>query len=385
VSDAVYLSNYLVNTKIYGVVVPPGTDPEFWATYEISGDEGTLFMAAVMGPDGLPGKDAFALKLQTTPLESSDQLPNTLTDSEADIGKYWIIDDVNELGEVIGSSMYVWYGTSWRRLMLGSPGPPGPVPVITPTVTVVDAQTHNSEITQTGSAKFPHWHLDLAVPPGPRGPAPTLDTCPDVDLQTVAPNPGDVLGYTGRRTSDNKPIWVPVSISQLIPSPYSMPESAFKSYNGVASQAPVGSYQLPPQPFAWTPIVWGHLLINGFELSVTPFTIGCEVRLGNQATGPIIGRGFGKSGQDVLIMPHYSSVANPTVALSPYNNNAVVPANHTDPTQGTIYVNLANDGEKGKILIADYKFSPDNAQIFIMVCPVAGNDPLMDSSGIIGG
>ena len=150
--DSTYLSSYLVNTKVYGVVVPPGDPPEFWATYEIAGDNGTLFMAAVLGPNGEPGRDAFALKLQTDLTDSADQLPNTMTDTEADIGKYWVIDDVNDQGDIIGSSMYVWYGTSWRRLMLGSPGPPGAVPVITPTVELTQG---SNEVVTGGTPRFP--------------------------------------------------------------------------------------------------------------------------------------------------------------------------------------------------------------------------------------
>ena len=86
VGDAVYLSNYLVNTHVYGVVVPDGDPPEFWATYEIRGDQGPLFMAAVLGPDGEPGKDAFALKLQTDDKDHPDDLPLTMTNTPADIG-----------------------------------------------------------------------------------------------------------------------------------------------------------------------------------------------------------------------------------------------------------------------------------------------------------
>jgi hypothetical protein len=377
IGDATYLSSYLINTKVYGVVVPPGTNPEFWATYEIAGDNGTLFMAAILGPDGVPGKDAFALKLQTSQLDTPDQLPgNTMTNTEADIGKYWLIDDVNEQGDIIGSSMYVWYGTSWRRLMLGSPGPPGPTPIITPSVELIP-DTQSSQIVVGGSLATPTWHLKLAVPEGPRGPAPTLDTCPDVDLQTNAPEPGDVLGFTGRYIN-GKPIWVPVSISQLLPSPYSMPQSSFSSYSGISTRAPIGSFVIPPQPFTWTPIVWGHCIVDGAELSSTPFTIGCEVRLGHQETGATVARGFGNSFADVNIMPHYSTPGSGAgTALSPYNSHAVVPANHTAAAQGTIYVNLYNDGPQGTPLVAAYNFSPANAQIFVMVMPVGVSSPLM--------
>lgn len=363
--DATYLSNYLVNTHVYGVVVPPGDPPEFWATYEIRGDQGTLFMAAVIGPDGEAGKDAFALKLQTDDLDDPDELPRTMTDTVADIGKYWVIDDVNENGDIIGSSLYVWYGTSWRRLMLGSPGPPGPVPIITPTVELVDPSTSSSSVVTGGSPRFPTWHMKLAVPEGPQGPAAALWRAPDVDLVTREPIPGDVLGYMGQRNAQNLPVWVPVSISQLIPSPYSVPEAAFTSFTGVSQRAAIGSFVLPPQPFPWTPICWGHLGVFGIEISATPLTIGTEVLLGDSQTGQLIARGFGNSTGEVNLMPHYSTPDQPTRALSPYGNLAVVPANHTNPAQGTIYINLFNDGAIGL-----YKFNPTDAQLFVMVMPI---------------
>lgn len=364
--DATYLTDYLINTKVYGVVVPSGEDPEFWATYEIAGDSGTLFMAAVIGPDGQPGNDAFALNLQTDIYDGPEQLPRTLTDTVADIGKYWVMDDVDQDGNIIGSSMYVWYGTSWRRLMLGSPGPPGPVPVITPTVELVDSATKSSSVTTSGTPRYPNWHLELAVPPGPTGPAASLSVCPDVDLSTNDPVPGDILGFTGRFTDDNMPIWEPVSVSQLIPSPYSMPSNAFVSFSGITPRGPIGSFILPPQPFPWTPIVWGHIGVFGIEISASPLLIGCEVLLGNSETGERVARGFGNPMGEVNVMPHYSTPGMPNAALSPLNGRAIVPRNHSNPADGTIYINLANDGAVGL-----YSFNPADAQLFVMVMPVS--------------
>jgi hypothetical protein len=44
-----------------------------------------------------------------------------------------------------------------------------------------------------------------------------------------------------------------------------------------------------------------------------------------------------------------------------------VPANHSNPAQGTIYVNLYNDGATGI-----YQFSPTDAQMFCLILPVTG-------------
>lgn len=482
VGDTNFLQEYLINTRVYGVVVPPGSPPEFLATYEIQGDQGTFVIAVAIGPEGPAGQNMFALTLQNDTIDSTANLPQTLTGSVADVGKYWIIDDVDANGDIIGSSMYVWYGTTWRRLMVGSPGPPGPVPIITPSLTVLPPN-QVSELIPGGTPWNPTMNFELSSPAGPQGPAAALALCPDIDFSgDNAPVPGDVLGFTGTYTSGllsppsgllgiqtltggslphntyyyvvtatnaagettpsnevsvvcsgstskvvldwesagsgnfgpdgynvyrgtapgtenlllgtvssstltftddngesttsqspptlssataNFPVWVPVSISQLIPGPYSMPEGAFTGFSGISSAAAIGSFTIPPQPFPWTPVVWGHIGAFGVELSANPLMIGCEVLLGNPTTGTLIGRGFGNTLGEVNIMPHYSAPGAPGNAITPANGLAVVPANHSNPAEGTIYVNLFNDGAIGL-----YVFSPTDAQLFVMLVPV---------------
>lgn len=365
--DTSFLANYLINTKVYAVVVPPGGDPEFVATFEVQGDQGTLTMAAIIGGRGPAGIDMFVLHLQTDDIDSPADLPQSPVLQAADLGKFWVFDDVDGAGNIIGSSGYIWYADSYRRIMMGTPGPPGPVPIITPSVELVDPATHSTQIVPGGTDLFPTQHFELAVPPGPRGPGAAIAVAPDVDL-SITPVAGDVLGFTGSYTTDGNhyPIWVPVSISQLIPSPFSMPENAFTSFSGLSQRAAIGSFQLPPQPFPWTPVVWGHIGVFGLVLSVTPMMIGCEVLLGNPTTGVLIARGFGNTLGEVNIMPHYSTPSTSTNAITPANGRAVIPANHSNPAQATIYVNLSNDGSPGV-----YSFNPIDAQVFVMIVPVA--------------
>lgn len=383
IGDTSFLQDYLINTRVYGVVVPPGQPPEFLATYEIQGDQGTLLIAVAIGPEGPAGANMFAMTLINDSTDNVADLPQTLTNTIADIGKYWVIDDVDANGDIIGASLYVWYGTTWRRLMLGSPGPPGPVPIITPNMTVLPPN-ENSEVTEGGTPWEPTLNFSLSLPAGQQGPAAALALCPDVDFTSNPPEPGDVLGFSGTTADDGNPLWVPVSISQLIPAPFSMPESAFTSFAGISAAAAIGSFAIPPQPFPWTPIVWGHIGAFGVELSANPLMIGCQVLLGDPTTGASIGRGFGNSLGEVNIMPHYSSPGSPGTAITPDNGTAVVPANHSNPAQGTIYVNLYNDGEIGL-----YTFSPTDAQLFIMLVPVTDADTITPLSlpapmGIVG-
>jgi hypothetical protein len=474
--DTTFLGSYLINTRVYGVVVPAGQPPQFTATYEIQGDQGTMTIAAVIGPEGPAGASSFALTLEADDIDDPSDLPQTLTNTAADQGKFWLIDDVDANGNIIGSSMYVWYGTTFRRLMLGSPGPPGPVPIITPFVNLA-SYPGDSYMTTGGTEYEPTMTFNLAIPPGPEGPGSALALCPDVN-EATAPVAGDVLGFLGsyvtvylsppqqlatngigsggglpagawyyqvtaisaagestpslesevtvfgstssvllswdpvesatgykvyrgdaslgenallttinsgatvtytdtgtagtavtppttNTASVQFPEWQPVSISQLLPSPYSMPEASFTAFSGISQRAPIGSFAIPPQSFPWTPIVWGHIGAYGVELSLTPLTIGCEVLLGDPSTGTLIARGFGNDLGEVNIMPHYSTPSNPGAAITPSNNIAVVPANNSNPAESTIYVNLYNDGELGL-----YQFSPTDAQIFVMVTPV---------------
>jgi hypothetical protein len=365
--DSTFLANYLINTKVYAVVIEDGADQEFIATFEVQGDQGALTMAAIIGPRGPAGIDMFVLHLQTDGVDGPSELPQSPVMQPTDLGKFWVFDDVDGEGNVIGSSGYIWYGDSYRRIMMGTPGPPGPVPIITPSVALVDPATHNSEVTPGGTPLFPTMAFELAVEAGEQGPGAAIAVAPDVDL-SVEPVAGDVLGFTGRYTTDGNhyPIWVPVSISQLIPSPYSMPENAFTSFSGISQRAAIGSFQLPAQAFPWTPIIWGHIGAFGLELSANPLMIGCEVLLGNPTTGQQVARGFGNTLGEVNIMPHYSTPGTPTRAITPTNSLAVVPANHANPAQATIYVNLFNDGATGI-----YSFSPTDAQVFVMVVPVA--------------
>jgi hypothetical protein len=474
-ADESYLASYLVGTYLFGSVIPPESTSPFGATYEIYSDIGAMVMPAVVGGQGPPGPAAFALRLQTDmTIDTPSELPETLGNTVADIGKFWLMDDVAASGAIIGASAYVWYGSSWRRVMLGSPGPPGPCPIITPTVAVIPPDS-SSDVITGGTPLEPTWHMDLAIPLGPVGPSAALYSCPDVDLTTNPPEPGDVLGYTGRTVSlglappsgltavasstggslaantyeyvvttispagesipgaavsittsgtngsgvlswnpvpsatgyhiyrtttpgtyttragavssgsttnftdtggagvsasppssggalVTYPLWVPVSISQLIPSPYSMPENAFTSFSGISQRAAIGSFQIPPQPFPYTPICWGHVGAFGVELTPNPLTVGCEILLNDPTAGQLIARGFGNTLGEVNIMPHYSTPNSPSDALNPTNGMAVVPLN----TAAVIYVNLYNDGAIGL-----YQFNPTDAQVFVQVTPVS--------------
>jgi hypothetical protein len=116
---------------------------------------------------------------------------------------------------------------------------------------------------------------------------------------------------------------------------------------------------MPPQPFPWVPVVFGQLQVEGISLSLTPLLAQGHVNLGS-AGGQVVSSGSGNSLGAVTMFPDLG-----TVAVTPDNGIAVVPANHTG-TQGTFYVSLVNEG-----LIDIFDFNAGNdAQLSVLVIPI---------------
>lgn len=333
------------------------------------------------GATGAAGNAQFALHLKEDVFTSPSQLPSDLTNTNADIGKYWLIDQVDTTGAVISSAAYIWYGTEFRVLPFGTQGPPGTYPVIAPQVSLLSPD-ENSDINVpgTGSAADPYvWQLGLAVPEGPAGPSAPLASFADVNM-SVPPTVGQVLAFNGDYVNDN-PVWQPMDVGDIVPQPYTIPESAFSSYAGIefSSTQTVCTFAIPPNPWPWKPIVWGQMEMAGLELSESPLLIGVEVRVGNPTTGTLIARGFGNSlGGVVTIIPHTSSPSSTSTAMTPSNDVGLVAANHTG-TEGTIYINLVNDG-----LAAVYDFEASNSQVMVLASAASSATVGRTATGSLG-
>lgn len=359
VGDLVYLKSVLTNVHWYGVVTDPNSPNQFSATMEVYGDDGVLTTNALVGPRGAAGQPQFALRLEQDIFTDPLDLP-ILTNTVADVGKYWLISNTDSNGNLTGTTAYIWYGTEYRQMMMGSIGPPGPYPIITPTVALVDPDTTISSVDVTGTIADPSWQLNLAVPAGPPGPSATLHSCPDVDETTNPPTVGQVLGFNGRHTGGGLPIWEPLDIGDIMPSPYTIPESAFTSYVGITlSNVTICTWTAPAQAWDWKPFVWGQLKVFGAEIDAQPLLIGAEVRMGSPS-GTLIGRGFGNSFGSVTIVPHTSSPGTTSAAMTPANSLGKVLAGTTT----TLYVNLTNDG-----LASAFDFQSADAQLSVLVLP----------------
>jgi hypothetical protein len=344
---------------LMGVATDPSVPNMFAATLEAFGDQGVLTVPVLQGPPGAQGAPQFALLFQNDNLTEPSQLPTDLTNTQADIGKYWLFETLDDNSNPIATTAYIWYGTEYRQLPMGSQGPPGPYPVITPVVNLIDPALVSS-VTISGPASNPQIAFHLAVPAGPPGPAASLASCPDVNLSTP-PTIGQVLGFNGAYTGGGAPIFQPISVGDIIPAPYTVPEAAFQAYTGISSsRQTVCTWQAPAQDWPWQPFVFGQMRIGGIDISFSPLLIGAECRLNDANSGPLLAYGTGQSTGSVTIVPHTSSSGSPNTAMTPLNGYAQVAAG----VSPTLYVNLLNEG-----LATLFDFNPANSQLSMLAIP----------------
>lgn len=206
--DTVPLGSILANIILMGIATDINNPNMFAATLEAFRDQAVLTVPVLQGPPGNPGQTQFALRWQNDSKTSPTQLPTNLTDLPADLGKFWIFGVRDTNGNLVATTMYIWWGTAigFRQLPVGAPGPPGPYPIITPNI-VLEAQGSgngpggvDSWIAVTGSISNPVLTFHIAAPQGIPGPSAALGSCPDVDFVTRVPQPGDMLQCSSRVT-----------------------------------------------------------------------------------------------------------------------------------------------------------------------------------------
>src|SRR6516164_4174641 len=201
IGEIVPLGSVVVKVDVYALTMMPDTPNGYTAALKVMADQGDLNSDALAGPQGPAGDISFAVRESINPeIFSPAQLP-ILSNSPTDIGRYYLLEDLDDFGNIVGQSAYIWYGTSYRRLMMGAYGPPGPVPDITPEVELIpqydDKGNVNASYIQTSGPRLePTWEFFLAAPAGPVGPITPLYIFPDVDEVTKTPVTGDLMGFT---------------------------------------------------------------------------------------------------------------------------------------------------------------------------------------------
>lgn len=331
--DILYLASCVMQLGVSAVTTSPDTPNQYTAVLKVMGDAGNMDLSPVTGPAGPAGQAQFQLRSATQfgypPANNPSELPD-LTSSSEDIGLYWLIDDLDDAGHILAEWCYIWWGSFYRQIMMGSVGAPGPVPQIEIDMTAVDPSLP-PQILTSGATLYPSWQFLCPSPTGPPGLVSALADFPDVDETTNPPAFGDVLAFTGRYTGfgselPGAPIWEPFSLGQYLPQPFSLPQNAFTAYTGIAQQANIAAFELPHQAFPWTPLVWGHLSAGGLSTGSQPLMIGAQVLLNDQVNGQQIARGIGTTLGEINITPHYSTPKKPHTNITPTNALAVIPA-----------------------------------------------------------
>ena len=352
--DNVYLGSVLSRLHFYGIVSDMDQPGGVTGTFELADGDGAITLDALVGPPGPPGQPADIVKMQlASSIDDPEDLPQNLTDDPVDVGKAWWI----------GNVVYIWDGHQYRIKQMGTQGPPGPVPQITPTVELLNPDDPNvsNEVIVSGTSTHPTWLLRLKAPRGPKGDNATIRDATDYD-DSVPPSVGQVIAWNGKDFAPQDP-------NVLTPRFFTVPQANFVNFTGISTRHTIGSFLIPPMPFDYVPIVWGHIKSTGVELDADPFIIGCEVRIGNATSGELIGRGFGNISTWTTIVPHVSTNQDITRAISPDNGVGVIPGYSTGEAS-TLYINLFNDGLAGV-----YQFNRNNAQLAVMVMPVS---PLLE-------
>lgn len=348
----VYLGSILTNVHLWGIISDLDTPSMMSGSFEILGHDGAITLDALVGPKGNPGVNAPIVDMQWEDFEIPEDLPQNLTDEDIDIGKAWWI----------GNQVYVWDGVEYHIRAMGTPGPPGPVPNIAPSVELLDPDDNDleSSIEVSGTATNPGWLLKLKAPRGPTGASGPIRDAADYD-NSLAPVSGDAIIWNGTK-------FQALAITNLSPKFFSMPEANFTNFTGLTTRQQIGSLVIPPLEHDWVPYINGHIRAIGVEADSDPLILGCEVRLGHPTTGELVARGFGNSSTWTTIVPHFSMPSAPNDAMTPTNDVAVVQAGATGAAT-TLYVNLFNDGITGA-----YIFNKKNAQLSVLCVPVGGFD-----------
>lgn len=360
-----YFGSMMATLHFWGYASDLNVPSGVIGSFELHDNEGAIVLDAIKGDQGDPGEPSDIIKMQyEDDFTDPSQLPQNLENIDADIGKAWWI----------GNVVWMWSGTNYYSKQMGTPGPVGPPPAIAASAELVPSGTSTSltqpiEVTpsssDSGLSVSLLFKFDQDSIQGPAGPSGPIRDAADYD--NTVPTLG---GYV--------PVWNATtqkfqaeSLELLGMEIYSVPSTYFVESSGFAvTGQQVCAFPIPPRPFAWKPVVLsGHIKVVGAELDPTNLfniiQIGCQVLLGSPTSGTQIGRGYGSPLQWTSIEAEYATSGSPGQAVTPDNTIAYVPPNHTDPTQGTLYVVLANDGAVG-----GYTYSPVGSGMLIGVVPV---------------
>lgn len=160
------------------------------------------------------------------------------------------------------NGMDVWTGDSWQH----SPAAVGPKGLVAEATSVtVVATMHREELTEPAVQIEPvggEQRISVTAPAGLRGPkgpageSGPIGAAPDFDSSS-GPSHGGVFTYN---RAGGKFVAAPAPLGA---GPWAWYESGFIATTEVnTSRLTVATFTIPAQPFAWRPIVYGHLYVG---------------------------------------------------------------------------------------------------------------------------
>lgn len=307
--------------------------PILTATVSVSDDVAALPLpAGPAGPQGPRGRPRSTFR-KMGEIANAAARPAGL--AAEDRGKWWHRLDDN--------GMDVWTGTAWKHSpnAVGVRGPVAEANQITaaPTQQKPELTTPAVEFIGTGAQQ----QLNTTAPAGaqgPKGPAGAsgfITKATDFD-QTSGLAQGGVFAFQ-RSSGKFRGMPAPLGVG-----PWAWYESDFiGDQEAVSAQLVAGNFTIPAQPFAWRPIVYGHM--SGYSASNGSQSARMVVRL-YHSQGQVIGVGVGGSGLYFYspITPTYRDEQS-TRTLSPSSDFAVVPAGQS----ATIVTAVERDNGTGTI------------------------------------
>lgn len=346
-----YLADVLLKCRVIGLQTPPGMPPLMEGQLSVVGSDSALSIPVLQGAPGPPGSAAAPYKWQFPTLESIAELPTGLGDNATDRGKAWVITDGVGTADVA-----YWNGVEFKyHLNAFGPGLPGATPDVSATGEVV-AEDADFEVIRTGSDETPNLHFKIPGTPGPDGPA----------------GPWPLFDATVTREQGDVPVWDAVS-GKFVPgtppalrlSRYTLPEGSFTAYSGTSSTQLLATMVLPALPYDCHVEVDGHLRVGRTGVGSTA-RAGVQVRIGNQTTGQLVGRGLAVPDGPVIIGAHYSSQGSgqQSVASGPDSTVGILPAGSTGPAASLFVIGVRDQGSGG------WTADAVDAQLSVKLIPV---------------
>ncbi|MGR6579254.1 hypothetical protein ACT89R_01615 [Rhodococcus qingshengii] len=312
-----------VDLEIIGIPqaagMPPMTDTYLHVRRRQDGSAGKAVLGlpayeGAEGPRGAPGAihqgDRTTLQLQS------------LTTTLGALNTNWAYRNVDT------NDQWIWVGDEFVVYAdaFGAEGPPGPPPSLNPGIVKYDGvREGRASMEITGPEGGPYAvHLDLPKPPqgeqGPRGFAGPIYTSVDV---SGAPTNGQVLRHNA--TTNKLEWWTPRSAVEE----YVVPPSGFPTGDkaSTVTRFQLCSVTIPAKSFAYRLDFSGGVDVN----AKLGHLIDVEIRLGDAASGTLVGYGKGQEGEgwrEVAFRAHSN------VAIEPGSTEGVIPAD----TEIVLYV-----------------------------------------------